>query len=387
MTIAEKTTNVNVVYIFIVSLIILLFGLLGSSVEAFPEFADLVDQDCFFCHLDPNGGGVRNPVGQFFDENNFEFPEGFDPETFLVKANLLTQDHSFSGDIRVAYIKASQVTHRDQETAGCVSCHSSVDTFLLMKSEVAVHARVSDKVQVTLSSNLGNPFDAFGRIEIISDRLWIRIGQFQLPFALRQDDHNILVRNGYNLGSNKRDLGLEVIGNYKNLFFNSAVFNGNRNTLADRNQHKGFLTTIGGKFTFIRVGISHLFDKLEERGEAVSAAFLIANISKFSVEIECDFKVQNGSDSLVSTGYYVGAKYRLTPRLSVSGRYESFDPNGGVKGDLEQRITTFARYRFAKNASFEIYYWGNIENNNRNDDKNWQLNGVDQVILMSSFWF
>ena len=165
------------------------------------------------------------------------------------------------------------------------------------------------------------------------------------------------------------------------------MFNGNRNTLADRNQHKGFLTTIGSKFTFIRVGISHLFDKLEERGEAVSAAFLIANISKFSVEIECDFKVQNGSDSLVSTGYYVGAKYRLTPRLSVSGRYESFDPNGRVKGDLEQRITNFARYRFVKNASFEIYYWGNIENKNRNDDKNWQLNGVDQVILMSSFWF
>ena len=372
---------------FIISLIILLFGLLGSSVEAFPEFAHLVDQDCSFCHLDPNGSGPRNPVGQFFDENDFEFPEDFDPETFMAKANLVTQSHSFTGDIRVAYIKTSQVSHRDQETAGCISCHSSVDTFLLMKSEVAVHARVSDKVQVTLSHNLGNPFDAFGRVEIISDRLWIRIGQFQLPFALRQDDHNILVRNGYDLGSNKRDLGLEIIGNYKNLFFNSAVFNGNRNTLADRNQHKGLLTTIGGEFTFIRGGISHLLDKLEVRGEAISAAFLIANISKLSVELECDFKAQNGFKSLVSAGYYVGAKYRLTPGFSVSGRYEAFDSDGRVKGDLEQRIITFARYRFAKNASFEIYYWGNIENNNRDDNKNRRLNGVDQVILMSSFWF
>ena len=378
----------NVVYFSIISLIVLFFGLLSlSSVEALPEFAKLVGQDCSFCHLDPNGGGVRNPTGQFFDENDFEFPADFDPETFVAKPNLLTQAHSFSGDIRVAYIKASQVNHRDQETAGCVSCHSSVDSFLLMKSEVAVHAQISDKVQVTLSNNFGDPFDAFGRVEVISDRLWIKIGQFQLPFAFRQDDHNILVRNGYNLGSNKRDLGLEVVGDYKNLFFNSAVFNGNRNTLSDRNQHKGFLTTIGGKFTFIRVGISHLLDKLEAQGETVSAAFLVADISKFSVEIEYDFKAQNGAKNFVSAGYYVGGKYRLTSRLSVSGRYESFDPDWQVKGDLEQRITTFARYRFAKNASLEIYYWGNIENNNRNDSKNQQLNGVDQVILMSSFWF
>ena len=378
----------NVVYFSIISLIVLFFGLLGlSSVEALPEFAKLVGQDCSFCHLDPNGGGARNPTGQFFDENDFEFPADFDPETFVAKPNLLTQAHSFSGDIRVAYIKASQVNHRDQETAGCVSCHSSVDSFLLMKSEVAVHAQISDKVQVTLSNNFGDPFDAFGRVEVISDRLWIKIGQFQLPFAFRQDDHNILVRNGYNLGSNKRDLGLEVVGDYKNLFFNSAVFNGNRNTLADRNQHKGFLTTIGGKFTFIRVGISHLLDKLEAQGETVSAAFLVADISKFSVEIEYDFKAQNGAKNFESAGYYVGAKYRLTPRLSVSGRYESFDPDWQVKGDLEQRITTFARYRFAKNASLEIYYWGNIENNNRSGSKNQQLNGVDQVILMSSFWF
>ena len=381
--------NMNIVYASIVSLIFLLSGLLGpSSVEAFPEFAQLVGQDCSFCHLDPNGGGARNVVGQFFGENDFEFPEDFEPETFLAKPNSLqVRDNSFSGDIRVAYIKTSQVNHHDQEMASCVSCHSSVDSFVLMKSEVAIHSQISDKVQATLSSNFGTPFDAFGQVEVVSDCLWVRIGQFQLPFALRQDDHNILVRNAYNLGSNKRDLGFEVVGNYKNLFFNSAVFNGGRNTLADQNQHKGFLTTIGGKFAFIRVGISHLIDKLEMQNEAVSAAFLIANIDKFSVEIEYDLKTQNGIEDFVSAGYYVGAKYRLTPRLSVSGRYETFDPDWQVNGDLAQRITIFARYRFANNASFEIYYWGNIENNNGHDNKNLQLNGVDQVILMSSFWF
>ena len=364
-----------------------------------PEFAAMEDKECSFCHLDPAGGGPRNAIGQVYEDNYFEFPEDFDPETIMAEAEEVRQRLTTAVDIRTAYIKTAHVDLEGRERASCTSCHSAVDSFLLMQGELTVNAQASDKLRLTLSNNMGSPLNIFATVDAIPKHLYVKVGQFRIPFGLKQRDHNILVRQGYNLGSHKRDVGVEIGGTYGKLFYNAAVVNGNRSArqAADNNQHKGWTATAGSTLGSVRGGVSFLLDRDRDLDrEMIAGAFLTAVYKNLTLEGEFNFGGSVGddesigfsNDDITSKGYYFGAKYRVMPELMLSGRYGLFDGDRTLKGDGSQRVTLAAQYIFMQNGSLELFYWLNIANEDRDEaTADRQLEGVDQLILMSHFWF
>ena len=368
-----------------------------SNSTARPEFAAMEEKECSFCHLDPAGGGPRNAVGQVYEDNYFEFPEDFDPETIMEEAEEVRQRLTTAVNIRTAYIKTAHVDLEGRARATCTSCHSAVDSFLLMQGELTVNAQASDKLRLTLSNNMGSPLNMFATVDAIPKHLYVKVGQFRIPFGIKQRDHNILTRQGYNLGSHKRDVGVEVGGTYGKLFYNAAVFNGNRSAgqSTDINHHKGWVATAGGTLGPVRGGVSFLLDKPIDR-EMTAGAFLTAVHKNLTLEGEFNFGGSFGDDKsigfsdadITSKGYYFGAKYRVIPELMLSGRYGLFDPDRTLKGDALQRVILAAQYIFMKNGSLELFYWLNIANDDRDKTvPNRQLEGTDQLILMSHFWF
>ena len=367
-------------------------------VEARPEFATELKKECSFCHLDPAGGGPRNRVGEIFEENYFEFPEDFDMEAVTEEVKEVVKRLTTSLDFQTAFIKTTHVSEEDSEgsgaIAGCNSCHSSVDRFLLMQAEVTFNAQASEHVRLTLSNNVGTTMNAFATVDAIPKHLYVKVGQFRLPFAIKQKDHNILVREGYGLGSNKRDVGVEFGGSAGKVFYNAAFFNAN-NTAA-----KGGLGTLGTQLGPIRAGVSAILEKPGEDWERLIGAFLTASYAGVSIEGEFNFgnsgEVASFTpDAVDSKGYYVGAKYRILPQLTVAGRYGLFDPDRTVKGDASQRVTLSAQYNFIENGAISLFYWANLANADHRvsddtiTDKGTlrQLQGTDQIILMSRFWF
>ena len=384
-------------------LVFLLSALLIVSLvddgTARPEFAAMENKECSFCHLDPAGGGPRNAIGQVYEDNYFEFPEDFDPETIMAEAEEVRQRLTTAVDIRTAYIKTAHVDLEGRERASCTSCHSAVDSFLLMQGELTVNAQASDKLRLTLSNNMGSPLNMFATVDAIPKHLYVKVGQFRIPFGLKQRDHNILVRQGYNLGSHKRDVGVEVGGTYGKLFYNAAVVNGNRSAgqAADSNQHKGWVATAGSTLGSVRGGVTFLLDRDRDLDrEMIAGAFLTAVYKNLTLEGEFNFGGSFGeeesigfsNDDITSKGYYFGAKYRVMPELMLSGRYGLFDGDRTLKGDGSQRVTLAAQYIFMQNGSLELFYWLNIANEDRDEaTADRQLEGVDQLILMSHFWF
>ena len=384
-------------------LVFLLSALLIVSLvddgTARPEFAAMEDKECSFCHLDPAGGGPRNAIGQVYEDNYFEFPEDFDPETIMAEAEEVRQRLTTAVDIRTAYIKTAHIDLEGRERASCTSCHSAVDSFLLMQGELTVNAQASDKLRLTLSNNMGSPLNMFATVDAIPKHLYVKVGQFRIPFGLKQRDHNILVRQGYNLGSHKRDVGVEVGGTYGKLFYNAAVVNGNRSAgqAVDSNQHKGWVATAGSTLGSVRGGVTFLLDRDRDLDrEMIAGAFLTAVYKNLTLEGEFNFGGSFGeeesigfsNDDITSKGYYFGAKYRVMPELMLSGRYGLFDGDRTLKGDGSQRVTLAAQYIFMQNGSLELFYWLNIANEDRDEaTADRQLEGVDQLILMSHFWF
>ncbi len=368
-----------------------------------PEFAAREGKPCSFCHIDPAGGGPRNPVGRFYKKNGYKFPDDFDIETFRKEAEQKPKTPiTISVDIRSAYIKPVNVSSSDGAVPTCRSCHASNDTFFLMQGELTVSSEPRDNLKIVAKSNMGDPLDVFAVISAIPEHLYVKFGQFQIPFGLKQSDHNTLVRRGYQIGSNLRDVGVEVGGAYSPLFYNIAVFNGNRLALTatDNNQHKGFVTTAGCQYKFIRAGLSYLIDKPAETEQMLAAGYLAASFSAIYVFGEFDVGAKPGenlplsNDDITSKGYFVGIRYKINPKLHLSTRYGLFDPDREIKGDALSRLTIRGEYSFMKNASLDLIYWLNIENKDRPEDEQvsdknllHQLKGNDQIILMWHFWF
>ena len=374
-------------------LLLTIFAITDS--DARPEFAAQEDKDCIFCHIDPAGGGPRNEVGQVFEDNYFEFPEDFDAEAIMAEVETVAKRLATAIDIRTAYIKTNDVDHSDRARANCSSCHSAIDSFYMMQGELTLNAQASERVRMTLSNNMGSTLNMFATIDAVPGHLYVKVGQFRIPFGIKQKDHNILVHQGYDIGSNKRDVGVEVGGSAGKVFYNAAIFNGGRAIRSDLNQHKAWTSSIGSSFGPVRGGVSYLIDKPRDERNMVAGAFLTAVHNGLSIEAEvnigntlADDESLLGDLGVSSLGYYTGARYRLTPKLILSGRYEAFDPDRDRDGDEQRRLSASARYAVADNATLELYYWGNIANGDRAPDTiDRQLLGVDQIILMSHFWF
>ena len=376
---------------FVVSIALSL--LLQTGAEARPEFATELEKECSFCHLDPAGGGPRNRIGEIFEENYFEFPEDFDMEAVTEEAMEVVKQLTTSLDFQTAFIKTTHVDAEESTIAGCNSCHSSVDRFLLMQAEVTFNAKASENINLTLSNNAGTTMNAFATVDAIPKHLYVKVGQFRLPFAIKQKDHNILVREGYGLGSNKRDIGVELGGSAGKVFYTAAFFN------TDGATAKGGLGTFGAQLGPVRAGISGIFEKPDEEWERLIGAFLTASYAGLSIEGEfnCGNSGEVASfapDDVDSKGYYVGAKYRVLPQLTLGGRYGLFDPDRTIKGDASQRVTLNAQYNFMENGAISLFYWANLPNADRGEDDTIgdkgtlrQLQGTDQIILMSRFWF
>lgn len=381
-------------WLYVLSTLLLITFVVTDS-DARPEFAAQEDKECIFCHIDPAGGGPRNEVGQVFEDNYFEFPEDFDAEAIMAEVEAVTKRLTTAVDIRTAYIKTNDVDHSDRARASCGSCHSAIDSFYMMQGELTLNAQASEKVRMTLSNNMGSTLNAFATIDAVPGHLYVKVGQFRIPFGIKQKDHNILVRQSYNLGSNKRDVGVEVGGSAGNVFYNAAIFNGGRAIRSDLNQHKAWTSTIGSSFGPVRAGVSYLVDKPRDKRNTVAGAFLTAVHNGLSIEAEVNVgnSLADGESLLAdlgvsSLGYYAGARYRVIPKLIVSGRYEAFDSDRERNGDESRRLSASARYTVADNATLELYYWGNIANKDRAPEtKDRQLAGIDQIILMSHFWF
>ena len=375
---------------FVVSIALSL--LLQTGAEARPEFATELEKPCSFCHLDPAGGGPRNRIGEIFEENYFEFPEDFDMEAVTEEAMEVVKQLTTSLDFQTAFIKTTHVDEEESTIAGCNSCHSSVDKFLLMQAEVTFNAKASENINLTLSNNAGTTMNAFATVDAIPKHLYVKVGQFRLPFAIKQKDHNILVREGYGLGSNKRDIGVELGGSAGRVFYNAAFFNAGGTA-------KGGLGTLGAQLGPVRAGISGIFEKPGDEWERLIGAFLTASYAGLSIEGEfnCGNSGEVASfapDDVDSKGYYVGAKYRVLPQLTLAGRYGLFDPDRTIKGDASQRVTLSAQYNFMENGAISLFYWANLPNADRGEDDTIgdkgtlrQLHGTDQIILMSRFWF
>ncbi len=370
-----------------------ILGHAGFSM-AMPTFAAREAKECAYCHIDPAGGGPRNPRGNWYEEHGYSF-EGFD-EAAIMQAGLAEiggMAFQFSGDLRMAFSTSEgDDSSRAVQGRDCTACHATIEPgslqpparapdgkLLVMQGELQVHARISDRISAVYSNDLGRTRDLYALFRHPygeGDELFVKVGLLEIPFGIKLRDHNTLVLAAYNVGSNKRDTGLEIGGAHSVLFYDLALFTGGfRNPVQPpvaefrNNKEPGASGNVGIRYGPLRVGGTFFLDTDAARaarhrrggvfGTFAYRSWLYQGLGVLGFDklrtrdIQGQLTPRRDVDS---GGSYHRVSYDVTPRVRLSAQYDFFDPDTDVKDDSERWMTFEIKHDVVQNTSVQLLF-------------------------------
>ncbi|MFB6373466.1 MAG: hypothetical protein ABEN55_10200, partial [Bradymonadaceae bacterium] len=162
------------------------------------------------------------------------------------------------GDLRGAYF----FTRPGERTP----TNPGTSTFFLMQADLYLTGQLSD--YVTVSFDYGKTrIEAFGMVHTADRDLWLKVGQFVMPYGLRYANHKVFVREttGFNPAGDYRglDTGLEAGASLGPFNLIAAVANGKPpggSSALDDNESKAVYAKaeyrLGGDGLKLRTGLS-----------------------------------------------------------------------------------------------------------------------------------
>ena len=161
-------------------------ALAPRDASALPLYASRQGLPCVACHFDPQGGGARRELGFMYAKNRHDLaPE--ERWADIQISNKIGDALYFGTNLRQQYIYAQQLGTGE----------TGVSTFFPMQG--AFYAVFAPLPQLTAQYNrdLRQSRDAWVMVHDLPAGLFVRAGQFRVPFGLRMDDHTGAMRAGF----------------------------------------------------------------------------------------------------------------------------------------------------------------------------------------------
>jgi phosphate-selective porin len=263
-----------------------------------------------------------------------------------------SQSMELSGYTQVRY------THTDEDI--------NINEFRIRRARAGYYALQIDasKSPVLLDAKVEITFSPHARLIL---------GQFKVPFglenltsssALDTINRSQTVENlcpGRDIGTQGRDIGVALSGKLSRIEYNLGVFNGDGSNRTDTNEKKDLVARLGfSPFDFLTLSLSHyqgkstLFggDSVVDRDRTgVDIYFVYEQISLKGEYISArDYRADR-------YGWYVQGGYFLVPdKIQAVVKYDSYDANRDIQGDLTDVITLGLNWFFSKMTKLQINY-------------------------------
>ena len=195
----------------------------------------------------------------------------------------------------------------------------------------------------------------------------LSMGRFYEPFGLEYttppsnfDTINPTNMLWYYFGYS-RDIGIELSNNLGFMKYGVAIVNGADNKFVDDNRAKDLV----GRFVFmpnsnLAYGFSGYTGKTGtmEMEKSLAGAEISYNCSIGSLKGEIIGGKMNGANSF---GWYLQPLIGIKTPLQLLLRYESWDPNTAIAGDLTGTLTLGVNYFFDEGSKLQINYENKAE--------------------------
>ncbi len=316
--------------------------LLGWYAQAEPYLAYKNNLKCSACHVNPNGGGLRNSFGNIYGYNQLSAK----PLNFTsAQIGEISDYLRLGGNVRYN----AEFSEDEQDTNSA--------TFRMDSAQVYLALSPQDSGLTLYVDQQFAPGSAINREAFLMYRseqgYYVKGGKMYVPFGIRLEDDTAFVRQvtGFNFDSS--DNGFELGFEGDSSLFNVFISNG---TSAVSNNDDKFLYGIKGEYLLGdgRIGataISNNGDSTDTQMLNLYAGYHIGELT-FLAEVDWIDTRIDGSPTVKQWVGLVEANYQWAQGLNVKLTWEYYDPNRDIDEDHETRWSLLTEYTPWSNIQF-----------------------------------
>ncbi|MCI0471970.1 MAG: hypothetical protein L0Y76_00120 [Ignavibacteria bacterium] len=224
---------------------IALLLIVSQNLFSYPRFSAYTGDKCADCHVNPQGGGMRNQYGQHFAKQNLQMD--FLKKLVTKKTNFSTQlnkNISIGGDVRIVHVG-------NENTSG-----PSTNTFLTMQGDFYANANVNDYISVYVAPGLQIPniptkYEVYGMVGNLPANIYFRAGRMTPTYGMKVVEHRAYQRQSLLGTPYAANDGVEIGLSPGFVNFSAGLFNGLNTSFFDNDPKRMFVSS--ADFTFIPV--------------------------------------------------------------------------------------------------------------------------------------
>ena len=313
--------------------------LCAAPSSAIPLYSSREGATCISCHVDPNGGGIRNEFGFNYGKNRHSVEEEEKWAKYAVNPQL-NEWIRLGLDARFMYYASHVDGGRDLAPS----------TFFPMQGNLRVAISPHDQLTIVGSQGIvvdvpGFPApyvarEIYGLIQGLPHNLFIQAGRFRLPFGLRQDDHTSYLRSSSFLlyDSQSEDAGVEIGSVGPNWFGQFSFTNGgppfaeNAQTVAGK---------VGRTSRMFQVAVSAYHRYSEPFGVTVDRWSGYASATRGPVTVLGEYGggTTKGLGGAINTEAFFGEiDYRLSRGVNLRGKYDWMEVDESSGSDVDRIV-------------------------------------------------
>lgn len=297
---------------------------------ALPRFTSSAFLKCQNCHIDPNGGGMRNYYGvMMYGRQTLPVHSWTDDSTMLNFTPRLNDFISIGMDMRTLFMYQQQ---RDYTS------------MYQMQGDIYLNARISNKILISVTKSIFHDFEIFGIAQILPLNGYVKVGRFTPAYGTRIDDHTAFIRSKTVFPLYRRpDTGFEVGISPTSLTWNAGVYNGEDGSDPSNGRIRLFTTRGEALFRIENINISLGGSVWSNKGLngtlTMYGGFAGLYYKDVAINAEIDMKkdkAEPGTQELIT---YLEINCLLLNGFYLKFMYDFYDPDIDYKTGSESRYS------------------------------------------------
>jgi hypothetical protein len=302
---------------------------------ALPRFSSITNIKCQNCHIDPNGGGMRNYYGAaMYGRETLPVRTWSNDSTMNDFTTRLNDFISFGMDMRTLFLYQQQRNYA---------------SFNQMQGDIYLSARLANNILLSVTKTIFNDIEMFGIAQILPANGYVKIGRFTPAYGTRIDDHTSFIRSKTVFPLYRRDdTGIEVGISPASLTWNAGVFNGE----SGGDPSNGWIRLITTRAETIfrldnlncSLGGSAWYNNGKFGALTMYGGFASVRYKDVTIHTELDFKKDQttlGTNEFIS---YIEINYLLLDGVDLKLMYDFYDPDIDYKTGSEARYSIGAEF-------------------------------------------
>mgnify|MGYP000235545891 CR=1 FL=1 len=318
----------------------------SKEVRAEPYLAYKNNFACSNCHVNPDGGSLRNQAGQAYGQSVLAAKSSqLDTSSFLRVADYL----QLGGDMR--FNANFEQNDTDQETQSFEIHSAQIYAAVSLPGE-----KLSLILDQTVAPGVSINREAYLLYKMGDDQ-YLKMGKMFLPFGIRLEDDSAFVRQVTGTNFDNSDNGIAYGKSFGRTELDIFVTNGTSQVSND-DEHFLYGARVEHRFDDFRLGAGLIYND-KDAETIIYNAYAATSLGRFTFLAEADWIELNsmsagGTIEQAQLAALFEVNYQWQRGLNLKATTEYFDPDQDTDEDQQTRHSVVMEYTPISHLQFRL---------------------------------